>query len=39
VFWTWLWGPMGALLATPLVIVGTVAADDFLPKNGVELPE
>jgi predicted PurR-regulated permease PerM len=39
VFWTWLWGPMGALLATPLVIVGTVAAEDFLPKNGVELPE
>ena len=39
VFWTWLWGPMGALLATPLVIAGTVAIDDFLPKNGVELPE
>jgi predicted PurR-regulated permease PerM len=39
VFWTWLWGPMGALLATPLVIVGTVIVDDFLPKNGVELPE
>jgi len=39
VFWTWLWGPMGALLATPLVIAGTVVANDFLPKNGVELPE
>ena len=39
VFWTWLWGPMGALLATPLVIVGTVVVNDFLPKNGVELPE
>ena len=39
VFWTWLWGPMGALLATPLVIVGTVAVNDFLPKNGVELTE
>ena len=39
VFWTWLWGPMGALLATPLVIVGTVIVNDFLPKNGIELPE
>jgi predicted PurR-regulated permease PerM len=39
VFWTWLWGPMGALLATPLVIAGTVVANDFLPKNGVDLPE
>src|SRR5262249_44842776 len=35
VFWTWLWGPMGALLATPLVVVGTVVANDFMPKNGV----
>jgi len=39
VFWTWLWGPMGALLATPLVIAGTVVVNDFLPKNGIELPE
>jgi predicted PurR-regulated permease PerM len=39
VFWTWLWGPMGALLATPLVIVGTVIANDFLAKNEIELPE
>jgi len=39
VFWTWLWGPMGALLATPLVIVGTVIVNDFLPRNEIELPE
>ena len=39
VFWTWLWGPMGALLSTPLVIAGTVAVNDFLPKNGIELPK
>ncbi|MBV8753058.1 MAG: AI-2E family transporter [Hyphomicrobiales bacterium] len=39
VFWTWLWGPMGALLATPLVIIGTVIADDLLAKNEIELPE
>src|SRR5262249_5280015 len=39
VFWTWLWGPMGALLATLLVIGGTVVVNDFLPKNGIELPD
>jgi predicted PurR-regulated permease PerM len=39
VFWTWLWGPMGALLATPLVVVGTVIVNDFLAKNEIELPE
>ena len=39
VFWTWLWGPMGALLATPLVINGTVITNDFLAKNEIELPE
>src|SRR5262249_49236414 len=37
--WTWLAWPMGALLATRLVIVGTVGVNDFLPKNGVELPD
>ncbi len=39
VFWTWLWGPMGALLATPLLIAGMTVANDFLPKNEIELPE
>ena len=23
VFWTWMWGPVGAFLAVPLLIVGT----------------
>jgi len=39
VFWTWLWGPMGALLATPLLIAGMVALNDLFPKCEVELPE
>jgi predicted PurR-regulated permease PerM len=39
VFWTWLWGPMGALLATPLLIAGMVAINGLLPKNEIELPE
>jgi predicted PurR-regulated permease PerM len=39
VFWTWLWGPMGALLATPLLIAGMVAISDLFPKIGIDLPE
>lgn len=39
VFWTWLWGPMGALLATPLLIAAMAVVNDFLPKNGIELPD
>jgi len=39
VFWTWLWGPMGALLATPLLIAGMAVTNDFLPKNEIDLPD
>jgi predicted PurR-regulated permease PerM len=39
VFWTWLWGPMGALLATPLLIAGMAVVNDFLPKSEIELPD
>jgi predicted PurR-regulated permease PerM len=27
VFWLWLWGPMGAILATPLLLVGSLGVD------------
>jgi predicted PurR-regulated permease PerM len=39
VFWTWLWGPVGALLATPLLIAGMVVLNDLFLEPGVELPE
>jgi predicted PurR-regulated permease PerM len=26
-FWTWMWGPMGAFLASPLLIVGLIVKD------------
>lgn len=29
IFWLWLWGPIGAVLATPIVIVGMVAQEEF----------
>ena len=30
---------VGKYLQMPLVIAGTVVTNDFMPKNGVELPE
>ena len=38
VFWTWLWGPVGAFLAVPLLIVGLVVSDHLFPENEPELP-
>jgi predicted PurR-regulated permease PerM len=37
-FWTYLWGPVGAFLATPLLIVSLVALHHIRPKNEVNLP-
>lgn len=39
VFWSWLWGPMGAFLAVPLLIIGLVAVVHLFPKHVPELPE
>ena len=36
-FWTWFWGPFGALLAVPLLIIGMVALDYLFP-NESKLP-
>jgi predicted PurR-regulated permease PerM len=38
VFWTWLWGPAGAFLAVPLLIVGLVAFHHIFPKHEPNLP-
>jgi predicted PurR-regulated permease PerM len=37
-FWTWFWGPFGALLAVPLLIIGMVALNHSFPTEG-KLPE
>ena len=37
-FWTWLWGPMGAFLAVPLLIVALVIVGHVLPSDDVKLP-
>jgi predicted PurR-regulated permease PerM len=37
-FWSWLWGPMGAFLAVPLLIVAMVIIDHVFPSYDVKLP-
>jgi predicted PurR-regulated permease PerM len=37
-FWTWLWGPMGAFLAVPLLIVALVIVSHVIPSSEVKLP-
>lgn len=37
-FWTWLWGPMGAFLASPLLIVGLIMKEHLLPDDSPQLP-
>jgi predicted PurR-regulated permease PerM len=38
VFWTWLWGPVGAFLAVPLLIMGMVVASHLFPPEDPALP-
>jgi predicted PurR-regulated permease PerM len=38
IFWAWLWGPVGAFLATPLLIIILVAANHLFPRVDVNLP-
>lgn len=37
-FWSWLWGPIGAFLATPLLIIGFVAMRHLYPGDKANLP-
>ncbi|MGH6789769.1 MAG: AI-2E family transporter [Pseudolabrys sp.] len=39
VFWAWLWGPIGALLAVPLAIIGRVIFNHVFPSEEPNLPE
>jgi predicted PurR-regulated permease PerM len=37
-FWTWLWGPMGGFLASPLLIVALIVKEHLLPDDAPQLP-
>jgi predicted PurR-regulated permease PerM len=38
-FWTWLWGPMGGFLSSPLLIVGLILREHLMPVDTPQLPE
>jgi predicted PurR-regulated permease PerM len=38
-FWTWMWGPIGALLAAPLSIIGLVVFNHLFPTSDAKLPD
>jgi predicted PurR-regulated permease PerM len=38
-FWTWLWGPMGAFLSSPLLIVALIVKEHLMPRDAPQLPE
>ena len=37
-FWTWLWGPMGGFLSSPLLIVALVLKEHLMPAETPQLP-
>jgi predicted PurR-regulated permease PerM len=38
-FWTWLWGPMGAFLSSPLLIVALIVKEHLMPPEQPQLPQ
>jgi predicted PurR-regulated permease PerM len=38
-FWTWLWGPLGTFLATPILIAAVVVQEHTMPSDEVSLPD
>jgi predicted PurR-regulated permease PerM len=37
-FWTWLWGPMGGFLSSPLLIVALILKEHLMPVVSPQLP-
>ena len=37
-FWTWLWGPMGGFLSSPLLIVALILKEHLMPVESPHLP-
>jgi len=37
-FWAWMWGPLGAFLATPILILARVVLDHLYPREAADLP-
>ncbi len=39
IFWLWLWGPVGAVLSTPILLVAIVAREEFVAYRAAQLEE
>ncbi len=39
IFWLWLWGPVGAVLSTPIMLVAMVAQEEFARYRKAQLEE
>jgi predicted PurR-regulated permease PerM len=39
IFWLWLWGPVGAVLSTPILLVAMVAQEEFAAYRKAQLAE
>jgi predicted PurR-regulated permease PerM len=37
-FWAWLWGPMGAFLSSPILIVALILKEHLMPVTSPQLP-
>jgi predicted PurR-regulated permease PerM len=37
-FWTWLWGPMGGFLSSPLLIVALILREHLSPSSSPQIP-
>jgi predicted PurR-regulated permease PerM len=37
-FWTWLWGPMGGFLSSPLLIVALIVKEHLMPVDSPQVP-
>jgi len=38
-FWTWLWGPMGGFLSSPILMVGLIIKEHLMPDDSPQLPQ
>jgi predicted PurR-regulated permease PerM len=38
-FWTWLWGPVGGFLSSPLLIVALILKEHLMPVDTPQLPQ
>ena len=39
VFWTWMWGAIGAVIAAPLLLIMKIVVEEFREEDAPELPD